>query len=135
MYAEWDSEKFSVGIDLFDSQHKTLLGLINQLHDGMKEGKSKEALGKVLDELMRYTMTHFSDEERLMKKHGFPGYEKHFHEHQELLARVREFKSDYDAEIKIMAVEVMGFLADWLVNHIAQSDRGYVPFLKEKGVV
>jgi methyl-accepting chemotaxis protein/hemerythrin len=69
-----------------------------------------------------------------MKKYGYPDYEEHSLEHQKLLVQVQEFKSDYDAGIKTMTVEVMGFLVDWLIDHIAQSDRKYAPFLKSKGV-
>lgn len=135
MYTQWDDEKFGVGLELFDDQHKTLLGMINKLHDGMKQGHKRESLGKVLVELMRYTMTHFSNEESLMKEYGYPAYEEHFKEHQRLLTQVQEFKSDFDAGIKTMTVEVMGFLVDWLLNHIAQSDRQYVSLMKENGVV
>jgi hemerythrin-like metal-binding protein len=55
-----------------DNQHRQLVDLLNQLENAMAKGKGKELVGKILSELIRYTQTHFSSEELLMLKHGFP---------------------------------------------------------------
>ena len=47
---EWD-DSFSVKVAEIDSQHQKLFELINSLYDAMKEGKSKDMLGGIIDEL------------------------------------------------------------------------------------
>ncbi len=53
------SEEYSVNVNGLDNQHKKLVDLINELHSAMKEGKSKEVLGKIIEELISYTKFHF----------------------------------------------------------------------------
>jgi hemerythrin len=47
---------------------------------------------------------------------------------------VGNFKQRFAAGDATVAMELMDFLKDWLVNHINGTDRKYVPFLKGKGV-
>ena len=53
----------STGVTEQDNQHKKLIDLINQLNDAMQAGKGSEVLGKVLAELVNYTVFHFGYEE------------------------------------------------------------------------
>jgi hemerythrin len=47
--------KYSVGID---AQHQGLVRLINDLHAAMAAGHGRDPVGKILDELVRYTQSH-----------------------------------------------------------------------------
>lgn len=53
-------------------------------------------LGKVLNELIDYTKTHFADEEQLMEEHGYPDYEKHKETHAELIEKLLELRAKFD---------------------------------------
>lgn len=133
MYIQWD-EKFSVNIRQFDAQHQRLFELVNNLHRGMKEGNKRDALQATLDGLIAYTITHFGAEEQMMLKHGYPGFDTHHKEHDDLLSQVREFKVNFDAGKSMLTVEVMGFLVNWLTHHIAGTDKKYSAYLNGKGV-
>ncbi|MEK6737452.1 MAG: bacteriohemerythrin, partial [Planctomycetota bacterium] len=61
----------SVNIKEIDVQHKKLIELINQLHGAMGEGKGKEVSGKILSDLIYYTVSHFTYEEKLFKQYGY----------------------------------------------------------------
>ena len=63
----WSSQ-YSVGIATIDSEHQKLIALINDLHAAMKEG-GEAAMGKILDGLAAYTVSHFANEEKLMHLH------------------------------------------------------------------
>lgn len=78
------NEGLSVKVSQFDREHQELVNLINKLHDAMKEGQGKQVIGSVLNGLISYTKAHFAAEERLMKAHGYPLYEKHKREHNHL---------------------------------------------------
>lgn len=121
---EWN-DKYSVGIDKFDTQHKRLIELINNLHDGMKEGKGKETLGAILQELLAYTKFHFGEEEKLMQITNYQDFEKHKVAHDQFTSKVENFINDYSAGNSFLALEVMNFLKDWLITHIQGIDKLY----------
>ncbi len=130
---DWTTD-LGIGISSIDEQHKKLISFINVLHEAMKTGKGHEVLGKVLGELTAYTITHFSNEERLMTVHGFPGYAAHKKEHQEFTQKVIRLNDDFKKGKYLITVEIMQFLKDWLILHIQGTDRRYAPFLIAKGV-
>jgi hemerythrin len=128
------SDDLSVNIGSIDNQHKKLVALVNNLHDAMSTGKGQQALGKILDELIEYTKTHFVTEERLMTAHSYPGYLSHKKEHDGLTQQVLSVHRDFKSGKPVITVEIMRFLKDWLSTHIKGTDQKYGPFLISKGV-
>jgi len=129
------NDSYSVKVKQLDDQHKKLIDLINQLYDAMKVGKGSEVIGPVLKSLITYTQTHFSTEEQLMKLHGYPDYDAHKNEHNQLVAQVSDIKKGMDAGKMPLTQNVMNFLRDWLIKHIQGDDKKYGPFLNNMGVV
>ena len=107
--------------------------MVNQLHDAMKDGKGKQVIGDVLNGLINYTKNHFAAEERLMKAHGYPDYEKHKKEHNQLTLTVLDLQKGYAAGSAPLSQSVMNFLKDWLTNHIQGVDKGYGPLSERQG--
>ena len=128
------SDTYSVQVSQFDDQHKKLIEMVNDLHDSMKVGKGKEALGKILKSLIQYTAMHFSSEERLMKQHNYPDYEQHKKEHNQLVMKVQDVQKKYLEGSAILSQEVMNFLKEWLRNHIQGEDKKYGIFFNSIGV-
>lgn len=129
------SEQLSVGVVSIDEQHKKLVSLLNQLHDGMLSGKGRDALGAVLKGLIDYTRTHFKYEEDLFARTGYPDAASHKRDHTDLVQRVIEIQQKYNTSgPSALTIPVMNFLKDWLTNHIQGSDRRYAPHLSAKGV-
>lgn len=128
------SEKYSVSIREIDEQHKKLIGFVGQLNDAMRQGKGREALGKILMDLIQYTRTHFATEERIMKANSYPDYETHKAKHEWMTSKVAEVYREYqDGKVSI-TLEVMKFLEDWVDKHIMGTDKQYAPFLNAKGI-
>jgi hemerythrin len=131
---EWN-DRMSVGVEIFDNEHKKLVGLLNTLFDAIQVGKGKEALAKILDELIDYTKNHFAHEEQLMTKHGYQDLSAHMKEHDDLAKQVLEVQRKYHAgSTSTLSMEVMNFLKNWLIKHIQGTDKKYGPFLKGKGI-
>ncbi|WP_048093592.1 bacteriohemerythrin [Geoglobus acetivorans] len=128
------NESFSVNIKEIDEQHKKLVSMINRLHDAMLEGKGKEIMGELLNDMVEYTITHFSTEEKLMEQYNYPGYIKHKAEHEQFVSKVGEFKKKYEDGQLTLTMEVLSFLKSWLTNHILNSDKKYGPFFNNKGI-
>ena len=129
------SDKYSVNIKEIDNQHKKLVDMLNSLHDSMKAGKGNEVLGKTLMELIQYVGTHFATEEKLLSTNGYPEYNAHKAEHTKLTQKAIELQKDFQQGAPVITVEVLGFLKDWLQNHILGTDKKYSSFLNSKGVV
>jgi len=132
-YIVWD-EKLITGIRLIDEQHKNLVKMINDLHDAMSIGKGKQTVAKVIQELVDYTVSHFSTEEKFMIKYSYPWTLPHKSEHKNFVEKVSDFQKGYNEGKLSLTIEIMSFLKDWLVNHIQSTDKKLGPFLKEKGL-
>jgi|WetSurMetagenome_2_1015567.scaffolds.fasta_scaffold1002654_1 hemerythrin len=130
---QWDST-FSVNVAEIDKQHQKLVALINNLNEAMKQGKGKDILAKIIEELTDYTRNHFTFEEGYFDKFRYPAAASHKLEHGNFVKKISEFKNGFDNGKLALTIEVMGFLRDWLKNHIQGIDRKYSSFFNEKGL-
>ena len=130
---QWD-DSLKVNVMIFDQQHQKLVGMINELYDAMKEGRSKEVLGKILDGLVDYTITHFTMEEKVMEQHKYPAYTKQKREHENLTTSVRILQEKFKGGKMSVSIDTLSFLKSWLTDHIKGSDKAYGPYLNSKGV-
>lgn len=129
------NEKMSVGVASLDEEHKKLVGMLNELFDGLQAKKNTETLGRVLDGLIAYTADHFKHEEQAFAQTGYPDAAAHKKEHDDLTKQVLEVQKKYKAgQTGTLTMEVMAFLKNWLANHIQGSDRKYGPHLSTKGI-
>ncbi len=128
MLIRW-SEQMSVGDEELDSQHKILIQLVNDLNDAMRSGHGREAVGKVLTELVKYTEIHFAHEEKRFLAGDYPHKDKHLLKHRLLLERVRELQAQHEAGTRFISMEVLTFLQDWLTEHIMKTDKTYSPYI------
>lgn len=133
MYKEWN-DSYSVGIQSIDEQHKKLFGMINALHEAIKQKRPREVMGRTLEELVEYTMTHFSDEETLMEKYGYPEFATHKQSHAALTVQVNDIFHRFRRGEPVISVELFGFLINWLKEHIQGTDKRYTAFLNSKGI-
>ncbi|MDP4173006.1 MAG: bacteriohemerythrin [Bacteroidota bacterium] len=132
-FIQWNA-RYSVGIKEVDTQHNKLLGYINDLHDAMKTGQAKDVMGTIIQNLIRYTTTHFSLEEKLLSENNYPAYLAHKKEHDDFVRKVLEFQKSFQTGSTSLSIDMLNFLRDWLLNHIAVSDRKYSSYLNEKGI-
>jgi hemerythrin len=132
-YITW-GPKLEIGIGIIDTQHRRWIGLLNDLHEAMEQGKGAEHVGSTLNGLIDYTHTHFRTEESLMSKHGFEDFDEHRREHRIFTTQVEIYRDRFDARLMDISPEVMEYLRGWLLTHITSSDRTYVRTLKEAGV-
>jgi len=131
--ATWN-KSYSVSVTKFDEQHQKLFQLLNALHEAMRQGKGQAVVESTLHELALYTVTHFRAEEELLRKTNFPGFAAHQAEHQKFVTRVNGFIEDLKAGRGASPITILGFIKDWLTEHIMRTDRAYGAYLNAKGV-
>lgn len=129
----WSAE-YSVNVKELDAQHHKLFDMINELHEAMRAGKGKDTASAVLAKLVEYTKTHLAYEEKLMKQHGYPGYNDQKIAHDALTRQVGEYAAKLK-DGKATTIEIMNFLKEWLTKHILVTDKRYAAFFNSKGVL
>jgi hemerythrin len=100
----------------------------------MAKGAAKDVMGKILDELVNYTKTHFAQEEKYFDQFKYPEVEKHKNEHTILTTKAVALQTEFKSGKTALSIQTMNFLKDWLTNHIMVSDKAYSSFLIGKGV-
>ena len=129
---EW-SAALQVGHPEIDKQHQRLVEIANELNGAMHSGAGTQVMGTVLNELVDYTVKHFAYEEGEMAKHRYPEIDAHKAAHRKLVAEVSAFKEKFDSGQAAISVELLGFIRDWLLNHILKVDKALSRYLNQQG--
>ena len=74
-------DAYSVGVDLFDSQHKKLFEICNELNDAHQKGIAGGVVEEKLKELYQYSYYHFDSEEKDLEENGYEELENQKKEH------------------------------------------------------
>ena len=80
------------GNELIDTQHRELISRVNKLAEECVPGTEKRTAVGTLDFLLDYTDYHFSEEEALQKKSGYPKLSAHHREHEKFKRAVEELR-------------------------------------------
>ena len=129
---KWTAD-LSVGVKASDEDHKRLLELMSQLSDGMDRGEGREVVGRVIDELVRYTRYHFAREEEFFERTGYPA-DDHKSEHRALVEQAVTLQSRYKTGETALAIETLAILREWLSTHIRGTDTKYTSHLNANGI-
>jgi hemerythrin len=114
-----------MGLKDIDSQHEQLVDCMVELLEGTKKTAGVDAVRQALKRLRDYAKTHFAYEEQLMLNIGYPKVASHQQLHQIFFKKLDEFESDVQGAQGLHATELLLFLKDWLIQHIAKEDRDY----------
>ena len=121
----WE-ECFLTGIGEVDAQHRRLVDTTNRLGDLLAGTGTELVVGteSVMQELVDYTRTHFTDEERLMRAHGIAArhLEPHVAAHAQFVAELGPLR-ERATESPEAGEQTMKFLIHWLAYHILGTDR------------
>lgn len=110
---EW-RDGFKIGITQVDQEHRHLFTLVGALN--------LESVDRTVDELLDYVVTHFSNEQEMMEKSGYPAFEAHLKLHEEFAAQVADFLGSDQAWSEQRIQDLRRFLNKWLIGHIMTHD-------------
>ena len=128
--------QYKTDIKHIDEQHERLLDIVEILIKDIRRGATIQTIYETIDFLEKYMITHFKDEEKLMRKNNYPGLEEHKKHHQIMIGKIEVFKKDFIESINMntedkMAQEMLDFITNWIMKHILEEDLYYVPFIKD----
>ncbi len=132
-FINWN-DSLKVNVDSIDAQHQKLIDIVNTLFDAMSEGKGNDVLNVVFNDLLNYTVEHFSHEEKLMGQYNYPKAEFHKVEHSDLTRQAQDLYEKYKNGQTTISVHTLNFLRSWLNNHILSSDKQFGDYLNSVGV-
>lgn len=118
-------DDYRIGHPEIDAQHQHLFGLLDKLYEAVCAGTAAQLVEEVVDELVDYTRQHFIVEESLMRELNYPGLDRHRQEHQDLLETVNSKMNKLRRGEKVMSIELLEFMNNWLCRHILMSDRQF----------
>jgi hemerythrin len=127
MSIEWTNEMTS-GIDVIDHQNRQFINYLNDLEE--IDERNSTAVLKVINDLINYTISHFSYEENLQNEAGYRFAVAHKKVHDEFVKRIIQYK-DRQESGELIAKELHKMLCTWLTRHIQRDDRDYVIIVRE----
>lgn len=127
------TKDLETGNALIDKEHRELLKAVNDLLDACGKGEGRSSVQKTGAFLSNYVKTHFTHEEQLQQKNGYPGYTAHkaFHE------KYKKDLNDVVSKIPPSGAEMKDLAAlnnqiGVLVTHIRFEDKKLGKFLQGK---
>ncbi|MEA4858669.1 MAG: bacteriohemerythrin [Solidesulfovibrio sp.] len=126
----WDS-CLSVGVTEIDEQHQAIIGLINDL-EAKQDSDDPAVVTAALRFLRDYLERHFALEEKLMADIAYPHREHHLATHEQFVNHVIffEIEKEFGLVTRQMVEDLLGFLMEWFVRHIASEDRALGAYLR-----
>ena len=129
--------KYSIGIDKMDAQHARWIQLIEEFRavgsENLLEQTGITAATHALEELLKYTASHFASEETLLAAHQYPDLEAHKKGHGELVATLTRLLDEMRAhKVTSTPLKLNLFVTVWLMEHIMQEDDKYARFILGK---
>lgn len=133
MAYSWDKSLETGNLEI-DSQHRSLVGAVNNLLDACSQGKGRVEVEQTLKFLQDYVVKHFSDEEKLQIKSNYPDYKAHKEKHEAFKKEVNAIAEEYKkggATIQLVA-KVNSSVAGWLISHIKSEDKKVAAHIKKQ---
>lgn len=118
---EWKKE-YETGLTEIDNDHKRILELAENLCAKIAIGESQSVRKEDLRILIEDTEAHFKREETFMLTHEYPLYRNHMEKHENLLREAEKLDKKMDTGEIQMNKNFIGFIKEWVVNHIIYED-------------
>lgn len=123
---EW-KDKYSIGVELIDEQHKHLFEIGNKAVKLLKNDFYIDKYDKIIEiiqELCEYTEFHFKAEEGYMLKIGSKQYESQKIEHDAFIKKINSVDlNKIDSDQQKYLEDLLAFVFNWIIEHILQKDK------------
>jgi hemerythrin len=127
-----------------DEQHHKIIDIANELYRAVfaikggpgedQQAEIDEGIKKSMRGAVDYVKTHFSTEEEMQRKIEYPTYHEHKARHDEFTRRIIQDVVRFEAGDKRVGLQLVAFLRDWLLEHIAVVDKELARYARTKGI-
>lgn len=130
-------DAMNTGDPTIDADHQHLVDLINNFETAISGGHiDHKRVARVLLGLVEYTGEHFKREEDIQLAARYPYHDSHRRSHRDVLKKLSLIVGEYtktpnSPERDRMVRDLAGFLKEWLVDHIIQSDLRMKPYIQQ----
>ena len=123
---EW-IDSFATGVSEIDDQHRILVNTLNEANAKLAENLDLDFVEQITEDLLSYALYHFETEEGLMQEYGYhddriEAAEQHLLQHRGFSSKVVTVRDNLRAGIPISREDLIGFLNNWLIDHILNTD-------------
>lgn len=124
------NERYNIGVDIIDKEHKKLFSILNKLFDfGQQEEKSQWVCQEAIKYFRDHALKHFADEEAYMVSIDYAGLEVHRRIHRNFRERTipaleRELELNKYSPDSVN--HFLGVCAGWLIGHSLIEDHAIV---------
>lgn len=129
-------ENLSIGVLEIDIQHKLLFEKFDAFATACESETEADGVYRLFWFLEAYTITHFTQEEKLMQQVGYPGLARHREQHQFFTNEISVLKERLRSEGPNAALigKIRMFVTDWLIEHISRMDRDIAQYVAAAGI-
>ena len=122
---DWD-EKFRLGIDQLDDDHKKILGLLAKANQ-----TNNSDAAYTLREFVKIAQAHFQAEEAFMEIIRFPYISEHKSSHDKLKKSISQLMAKMMTE-EISPQDIVQLLHNYITTHLTTYDAKIKDFLNQK---
>ena len=129
MLIDW-KEEWITGEARIDTDHRDMVQTINDIHQAVESGESRDSVLTILKFLVKLTYQHFSYEECLMIVTDYPDIDVHMDEHLNLHSIANILAYNIEVSNEAIMTDTINFFEDWFVEHLENMDAKLGDFLK-----
>ncbi|MGX8796630.1 bacteriohemerythrin [Fusibacter sp. JL298sf-3] len=122
-FYKWD-DRLKINHSKIDRDHKMIIEKARELSESMMKGNDRNQIMQTVDFLNRYVKTHFEEEERLQRQHGYPKLAEHQASHKYFVNQLSDLSMRIKADPTSAknAIDLNKLISGWFVNHIKRMD-------------
>ncbi|NVO04475.1 MAG: hemerythrin family protein [Rhodoferax sp.] len=114
--SEW-RDSLEVGDAQIDAEHRRLFALVKQL--------DPQRLDQSVHELKDYVLTHFKNEQDVMRSNGYPRLTAHTDLHEDFKRTLDRLWLNQAPWSEQRVMDLKRFLNEWLIGHIGVHDQHF----------
>jgi hemerythrin len=117
----WE-DRYLLGQEQIDSEHRSLFTLINEFYDAYMDDHDRSRVVVLFNRLVDYAQKHFTHEEQLMLESGYADLDAHRLHHERLFEQIFRLNERLQNRAVNPEHDTVKFLRTWLSDHIIHED-------------
>ncbi len=127
------TDTFVIDCEKLDKDHQCLIDMVNDISQRIDDGNTEDCKTKVL-ELIKFAKGHFSREEQLLTKVGYPDVGKHRKHHRQL-GRKMEHILEFAGQVAVNEMAGKSLkkeLVYFVMDDVITTDMDFKDFIADK---